>query len=125
VIEESIQTRAAPSKVWALWKQASYWEGSEGGFTQGQQGKAFNSQKKGAAFQILSIEEGASFTLQWRAPCLKIEVNHSVTPSDGGAKIRYQFVLRGFVAWPVEFLLKRRIRGHLKKALNEFNAILS
>lgn len=124
MIQETITSKASPRAVWHLWKQASYWDENRGHFQEGQSGIAKSPKGKKASFKILAIQEGSSFTLEWRAPCLKIAVTHRVELQGAGSKIIYDFHLKGLVAWPLEFLLKKRIRAHLKRALSEFVEIL-
>jgi|GEM_PF-1943938 len=124
LIQESITSNASPQTVWSLWQKASYWDDAKGRFKEGQSGVASGPKGRGSTFTITSIKEGESFTLAWRAPCVKIHVTHAVEPNPEGSKITYSFAMSGFLATPLRLLLKRRIGSHLKKALTEFTQYL-
>ncbi|MEX0961837.1 MAG: hypothetical protein WDZ28_03155 [Simkaniaceae bacterium] len=124
MIEESILSRAKPKKVWRLWQESHQWDRKQGSFKVGQTGHAYSDKRKGSAFKIVSIEKNVSFTLEWRAPLVKIYMSHRVEPHERGSKIIYTFNLKGGLSYILRPFLKKKIRKHLKQALNEFVAVL-
>ncbi|MDX8431670.1 MAG: hypothetical protein SNF33_07725 [Candidatus Algichlamydia australiensis] len=119
-ITEEVESQVSPQKVWSTWRASNYWDLDKSSFTQGQKGRVVSGKKRGPAFVVSAIEEGESFTLSWKAPMVKFDMRHEVFPTATGSKLVYTMTLRGLMAYPMRFLLGRKIKRTLRETLQAF-----
>jgi len=97
-MEQKIETRVCPEKVWASWERAyEKQKGVSGKFK----------------YQVLDIVPGEQFTILWKTFFVKLFFSHIVSPSRVGSQICYSVKIKGPFAWPVRFLLGKKIRQNI------------
>ncbi|GAB5411817.1 MAG: hypothetical protein ChlgKO_09310 [Chlamydiales bacterium] len=119
-ITENRETGAKPELIWQTWKASSYWDLDKTSFSEGQKGHVMGKKRRGPAFTVTKIEEGKSFTLSWKAPMVKFDMQHEVLETASGSKIIYTMKLRGLMAYPMRLLLGRKIKRTLYDTLRAF-----
>ncbi len=118
-IEESIETRVAPKKVWRAWVE--HWKrAGKGTFKEGLQGFVIQKGRK-APFKISNIVPNKSFQVNWHAFLMCMIFTYSVDPKvKRGSKIRCEVNFRGFLAGPVGLFLKKRLKKSVGESLEQF-----
>ncbi len=113
MIQSTIETKAAPKIVWAVWKRA-HQIGED--FVPGKKGK------RGAlSYRIIEVSEGSHFTILWKSLFVKMLFCHAVLGKAEGSEIRYSVQIRGFLAWPMRYLLRSKIKRNLDLVLKSLS----
>ncbi len=120
-MEEKIETRVSPERIWQAWEQAHI---SQGGspIVAGHVGKTDVNRgqgKKGQGFkyEIVDVVKGERFSLIWKTLFVRLIFTHSVLPKKRGSEIKYSVQIRGFFAIPVRWLLGNKIRYNISQVL--------
>jgi hypothetical protein len=120
-MEEKIETRISPERIWEAWEKA---HASQNGATivtgrVGQTEVNRGQGKKGARFkyEICDVVKGERFSLIWKTLFVRLIFTHSVLPKKRGSEIRYSVQIRGFFAIPVRWLLGNKIRYNISQVL--------
>lgn len=119
-ITETRETSARATKIWQTWQASSYWDLDKTSFNEGQKGHVMGKKRRGPAFTVAKIEEEKSFTLSWKAPMVKFDMQHEIEETLTGSKITYTMKLRGLMAYPMRLLLGRKIKRTLNDTLRAF-----
>lgn len=112
-MEHRIETKVPPIKVWAAWEKAHAAHHQKKIVT-GSKGKAG---KKGFKYQILDVVPGKSFSILWKTLFVRLIFTHVVLPTKRGSEIRYSFKIQGPFAWPVRWILGKKIHANLALVL--------
>ena len=107
-MEETIEAYVPPEVVWAAWEKAH----QGGRLESGQKGK------KGLKYQILDVKRGESFTILWKSLFARLLFFHSVKSTAKGSRIQYGFQIKGPFAWPLRWMLEKKIRKNLATVLS-------
>jgi hypothetical protein len=99
-MEETIEARVAPEKVWALWEK-----------------KIEEPVTGKIRYKILNVQKGKSFSILWKTLFVRLIFTHSVKKAPLGSFIRYQVEIKGLFAMPVRFFLGEKIRQNLSLVL--------
>ena len=95
-MEEQIETRVAPEEVWRAWERARQTQGKH---------KVFN------------VKPGESFSLLWKSLFVRLIFTHTVKPAPKGSHISYKVEIQGPFAWPLRWLLGKKIRHNISYVL--------
>lgn len=109
-MEESIEARVPPERVWEAWEKAHALH-SPGNLEVGQKGA------KGFKYQVLDVKKGESFTILWKSLFTRLIFSHSVQPTSQGCKIHYRFQIKGPFSWFLRKILRGKIRKNLASVL--------
>ena len=109
-MEEEIEARVPPEKVWQAWERAHELHGQKG-IEAGQRGKSK------FRYEILDVEEGESFSILWKTLFVRLIFSHKVKKTQRGSKIFYQVQIKGPFAWPVRWLLGQKIQRNISAVL--------
>ena len=115
-MEQTIEAEVSPKRVWEAWEKAQAAHGHQG-LRGGTKGVTQTGQAKGIRYEILDVVEGQSFSILWKTPFVRLIFTHAVEPTRRGSKIRYGFQIRGFFAWPVRWILGKKIASNLSLVL--------
>lgn len=115
-MEQIIEARVPPAKVWETWEKAHAAHG-EKRIEPGFKGRAKSGAKKGFKYQILDVVPGKSFSILWKTLFVRLIFTHVVTPTKRGSEIRYSFQIKGLFAWPIRKLLGKKIQANLALVL--------
>jgi len=113
-MEASIETRAPPDRIWKAWEQAHAVHDG-GPLAPGQRAKS-----NGFKYRIADVVPGRSFAILWKSLFVRMVFTHTVRPLGKGSAISYCAEIQGLFAWPVRFLLKKKIEKNLAFVLKEF-----
>ena len=111
------QTRVSPDKVWQFWVKAHAVHGQ--GFLESG-AKGHMQGKKKVSYQIIDVIPGRSFSILWKAFLVRLIFCHTVTPTQTGSEIRYDFWIEGPFAWVARLFLMGKIRANLSLVLKAF-----
>ena len=103
--EESIETRVSPAVVWQAWDR----------FRSGEKGRA-----AGFKYRVLDVDPGKSFSILWKTLFVRLVFTHKVEPIQRGSRISYQIQIKGLFAWPVRFLIGKKIQRSVAALLKSF-----
>jgi hypothetical protein len=115
-MEEIVEARVPPSRVWEAWEKAHAVNGSAK-IVEGFKGKTQTEGKKGFRYRVLNVDPGKSFSILWKTLFVRLLFHHSVHPTKRGSEIRYSFEIKGLFALPVRWLLGNKIRSNLSLVL--------
>ena len=104
-MEEIVETHVKPAVVWQAWER----------FQAGQKGK------EGAfKYKVLEVDPGKSFSILWKSLFTRLIFTHHVEPTEKGSRIRYQIQIRGPFAFPLKFLIGKKIQRNIAALLKSF-----
>jgi hypothetical protein len=109
-VEEKIETRVSPQKVWASWERAYEKQGEGVSIQEKEKGV---SKSKGFRYQIYDVVPGKQFSIVWKTLFVRLHFSHLVVPTKWGSEIRYSVQIKGPFAWPVRFFLGNKIRRNI------------
>jgi hypothetical protein len=115
-MEERIEARVPPEKVWASWERAhaTHSEGvAQPKIVEGQKGVSKALNMKGFRYQLLDVVPGKQFSILWKTLFVRLLFSHSVSPARSGSEIRYSVHIKGPFAWPVRWFLGKKIRQNI------------
>lgn len=112
-------TRASPERVWQSWVKAHAVNGS-GDLVEGSIGQRKGKGGKGFSYQIVNVIPGSCFSISWKTLFVRLVFHHSVSASRFGTEIQYGFSIQGLFAWPVRWLLGKKIQQNLSLVLKAF-----
>lgn len=95
-MEEQIETRVAPAQVWKAWEGARTAQGK---------------------YQIFDVRPGESFSMLWKSLFVRLIFVHTVKPTQKGSAISYKVRIQGPFAWPIRWLLGKKIQSNLSYVL--------
>jgi len=111
-MEQKIEARVPPAKVWEAWEKAHAAHGQQG-IKAGFRAKTKSERGKGFKYQILDVVPGVSFSILWKTLFVRLIFTHAVHPTKRGSEIRYDFQIKGLFAWPVRKVLAKKIEKNL------------
>ena len=124
MIEEMVQTKASPKKVWQAWAEHHRWtaadEKGKNAFQVGKTGHVIEKGKRKASYEIMDIEPNKSFTTLWRAFLVKMTFTYRVEKTSKGSAIYCQIGFKGILAPVVRFFLKNKMKKMIGKSLRQF-----
>ena len=109
-MEEQIETRVTPKEVWASWEKA-HLARNKGGIEQGKTGK------NEFQYEIIDVKQGESFSMLWKSLFVRLVFSQSVKPIQRGSQISYRVQIKGPFAWPIRWLLGKKIRKNVHLVL--------
>lgn len=115
-MEEKIETRVRPEVVWQAWEMAHAKHG-QGNLTAGQMGESKAEGNSKFRYKILEVVPGKEFTILWKTLFVKLIFRHVVLPSPRGSFISYSVQIKGPFAWPVRFILGKKIQTNISAVL--------
>lgn len=115
-MEEWIETRVPPHKVWDAWERAHTLHGGQA-IREGQKGISKGQTAKGFQYQVLDVVKNERFSVLWKTFFVRLLFSHSVSPTKRGSTIRYNVQIKGLFAWPVRWLLGNKIRQNIRMIL--------
>ena len=113
-MEETIEARVSPEIVWTAWERAHAMYAKEP-IQAGAKAK-----RTGFSYKILEAVPGISFSILWKSLFVRLVFTHSVKASPKGSQIDYSAQVKGLFAWPVRFLIRKKIQRSLSKGLKDF-----
>ena len=118
-IEEKIETKAAPKKVWRAW--ADHWKhAGHGPFREGLSGAVIQRGRK-APFRISNVTPNKSFQVNWHAFLMCMVFTYDVKPKDKrGSIVRCRVDFRGFLGGPIGLFLKSKLKKSVRESLTQF-----
>ena len=118
-MEEIIEARVAPEKVWDAWERAHRIH-SEKGIEPGLKSRSRSPEGKSKfKYEILDVIPGKSFSILWKTLFVRLVFTHSVAPSKRGSEIRYAVQIKGLFAWPVRWFLGKQIQRNIRSVLKQ------
>ena len=115
-MEEKIETRVPPERIWKAWEMAHAKQG--GGIIEtGQKGQSQAKNGKGFTYEVFDVVKGERFSLVWKTLFVRLIFSHSVVPKKRGSEIRYTIAIRGLFAIPVRWILGNKIRYNISQVL--------
>ena len=114
---QEVETTVAPEIVWSAWEKAHATHADGGSFTPNQRVKTAKEGAKGFKYRILDVKQGESFSILWSSFFARLHFVHSVRPLPRGALIQVKFQIRGPFAWPLRWMLKKKIERNLALVL--------
>lgn len=122
-MEETIEARVSPEKVWEAWERAHNLQ------THVQTGQGQATKKHGSfRYRILAVDPGKSFSIVWKTLFVRLIFHHTVRAAAKGAvkgsEIRYRVEIKGFFAWPVRWWLGAKIQSNIRQVLKAIVAQL-
>ncbi len=124
-MQQVIEARVSPQKVWEAWERAHQLHGEQEenkGLQSGIQGRSRHSTtggKKGFRYYILNVVPGKSFSILWKTFFVRLIFTHSVRPTKRGSEISYEVQIKGLFAWPVRWLLGGKIKSNIDLVLKQ------
>ena len=121
-VEEQIETKAAPKKIWQAWNEAYRKGGPEKkkqGFKEGTKGKV-SSKGKAVPFEIIDVKKNETFTTLWKSFLVKFYFIYSVKQLPKGSIITCKVKVGGPLGFLVAPFLKKKIRNNVKTFLQDF-----
>lgn len=115
-MEERIETRVCPQKVWQAWEKAHLHHGGQA-IAEGQQGISKGKSAKGFRYEIVDVIPGERFSILWKTLFVRLLFSHFVSPTNRGSEIRYSVRIKGLFAWPVRCFLGNKIRQNIRLVL--------
>lgn len=113
---QQIYAKVAPQKVWAAWEKAHSLH-SNSAFAPGQKAKTQGEKAKGFKYKIIDLEQGESFTILWKSYFARLLFTHRVRPQSNGSLIEMGFQIKGPFAWPLRWMLEKKIQKNLAHVL--------
>jgi hypothetical protein len=117
-MEEMIEARVAPAKVWDAWEKAHRIH-SEKGIEPGVKSHSRAEGKSKFKYQILDVVPGKSFSILWKTLFVRLIFTHRVTSTKRGSEISYNVQIKGLFAWPVRWLLGKQIQKNIRSVLKQ------
>ncbi|MDE3046496.1 MAG: hypothetical protein KGJ02_07620 [Verrucomicrobiota bacterium] len=114
-MEEKIEARVSPAKVWEAWERAHAQHG-QSGIVNGQKGVSGASQSK-LRYEVVDVIPGQQFSVIWKTLFVRLVFSHTVKPTPRGSEIRYSVQIKGPFSWPVRWLLGNKIRRNIGSVL--------
>jgi hypothetical protein len=111
-MEEMIETRVPPQRIWEMWEKAHSLQGQPG-LEEGRKGKHTFK------YKIFNIKKGESFSVLWKTLFVRLLFCYTVRPSLKGSLISCRVEIKGLFSWLVRWLLSAKIRHNLKFVLKE------
>jgi hypothetical protein len=102
--EQKIEARTTVPQVWKAWEKIH----SETGIVEGKSGEV-----KKIKYRFREVEAGRGYTIEWKTYLTRLIFTHSAQPSKRGVEIVYTAEVRGLFAWPIRWLLGRKIEHNL------------
>lgn len=103
--QETIETRVSPQVVWQAWER----------FQTGEKGQSGSFK-----YKILNIEPGVSFSILWKTLFARLVFTHRVEGLEKGSKISYRIEIKGPFAYPLRFLIGKKLRKNVAALLKSF-----
>lgn len=117
-MEEKIETRVSPAKVWEAWEKAHELHGAKK-IEPGLKNRSKSLGKKQFRYQILDVDPGKSFSILWKTLFVRLIFTHTVSATRKGSEIHYQVKIKGLFAWPVRWLLGNKIKNNISQVLKQ------
>lgn len=121
-VEEQIETKAAPKKIWQAWNEAYRKGGPEKkkqGFKEGAKGK-IASKGKSVPFKIIDVKKNETFTTLWKSFLVKFYFIYRVKQLPKGSLIMCRVKVGGALGFLVAPFLKKKIKKNVKTFLHDF-----
>ncbi len=115
-MEELIEARVPPKRVWEAWEKAHAIHGQDK-IVSGQKGISKGEGKSKFRYQVLEVINGESFAILWKTLFIRLIFTHSVKSTSRGSEIRYRVDIRGPFAWPVRWMLGKKIKHNIGQVL--------
>ena len=115
-MEEKIEARVKPDVVWQAWETAHAKHG-QGNLTTGQIGESKAEGSSKFRYKVLDVVPGKEFTILWKTLFVKLIFRHTVAPTPRGSLISYSVQIKGPFAWPVRFVLGKKIQTNISAVL--------
>lgn len=115
---EEVEASVPPEIVWDSWKKA-HGIHSDQPFEVGVKGKTKKEAGRGFRYKIVDIKEKESFSIVWNSYFAKLVFIHRVKSVPRGSKIQMDFQITGPLAWPLRFLLQKKIKKNISHVLKE------
>ena len=104
MIKSSIRTKIPSEIIWTSFSRTfSFEKGKSGRFK----------------YRILSVKEGESFSLLWRAFLSRLIFTYAVIPVEEGSEISTQVEIRGIFSRLLRYFLRNKIQHSLDLSLKE------
>jgi hypothetical protein len=111
-MQQNIETKVPPEKVWASWEKAHEKNGQPK-IEEGQKGISKGVNANGFKYQVFDVVPGKQFSILWKTLFVRLLFSHSVRPTKWGSEIQYSVKIKGLFAWPVRFFLGKKIRQNI------------
>lgn len=114
-MDQKIEAPVPPAIVWAAWEKAHT---VQGGLVNGYQGKMQGKQK--FCYQVFDVVPGQQFSILWKTLFVRLIFTHTVQATQRGSEICYGFKIGGPFAWPMRWMLGKKISSNLALVLQSF-----
>lgn len=109
-MEEVIEARVPPERVWEAWEKAHHMHSSNE-LAAGDRGKG------NFRYKILDVEKGRKFSILWKTLFVRLIFSHEVEEVKNGSRISYRVQIKGPFAWPVRYFLGKKIQTNIRYVL--------
>ena len=103
--QETIETFVSSKIVWQAWER----------FQSGEKGKAGVFK-----YKVLDVDPGKSFSILWKTLFARLIFTHLVESTGVGCRISYRIQIRGLFAYPIRFLIGKKLRSNVALLLKSF-----
>lgn len=128
---ETVDTGATPNQIWSIWAEVENWPvwdselewvKMEGPFVQGTTGTMKPRGGPVVCFVLTNVDENRQFSDRTKLPLTKIEFIHRYeTAANGSGRIVHKVEMTGFLAPLFGRVIGRKIRTHLRSAMEELS----
>ena len=120
--EHTLDTDAAPEAIWLLWADVSSWSSwdddiewahLDGPFAIGSRGRLKPRGIPAAAFTLVSVIPGVSYTVEQRLPLARLRFHHELRQADPGqARFTHGVTIDGLLGPLYASLFGRRMKAN-------------
>lgn len=127
IIKHTVETKAAPAAIWAIWQDVSNWNtwdhGIEFSTINGpfQAGTTGTLKPKGGPLvhtKLTCVEPMKKFIDESKLPLARIIVSHFLTESAGKTYVTHQIEMTGPLSFLFSFLIGRQMKKNLPQEMS-------
>jgi len=129
---ESVETDATAEQIWAMWEDVVNWPAWDselewvrlnGDFQQGTEGQMKPAGAPVVDFTLIEVCHNSCFVDRAKLPLTTLDFSHNyeMGSTDRRAMIHHSVEMKGFLAPLFGFVLGRKIKAHLRDAMEELS----
>ena len=128
IAQHTLETTALPENIWAWWADVSgynawddgiEWAKLNGEFKVGASGELKPRGGRATVFTITEMVEGRSFSDLTKLPFARLRFQHSMEPTDMGARLTHCIEVEGPLAWIWVRVLQPALGASLPAAMRK------
>jgi hypothetical protein len=127
--EHTLETQASADSIWRLWADVASWSRwdadiewarLEGPFATGSRGRMKPRGVPAAAFTLVSVLPGVSYTVEQRVPLARLRFHHELAAADADrTRLTHGVTIDGSLGPFYAFLFGGRMRANFPKITND------